>query len=467
MLRIGASGRMLMERTAPRFAGASFDVGWIGACGWLAACLTLIAVYGVLLVSPWSYHFLLQEDGWVENLTAVAILLAGMLLFAAAWTETRRFPRFVLLAGSMVMAFVVGEEISWGQRILGFATPDFMSRNTQGEFNVHNLPGLAALFLNKSLGLFMKLLCLTTAAALFSRKVDLFGVPLPSLPLLLLLLSIPYGKIPAAHFADDEDVRFWFALFSHWRVVVLVLFAAWALFCKRPALVLAAAATLMLCLARFHVIRHNFIPFTGEPFIGEPLIGELREFLAGLFWLCYAGELLHGVRRHNGWSSSAAVTVADERRGAFPLLPAISWLALAGGAGLLALTHFDVRMERPELEAARRAVRFADPDIRAAFNLHLTDGQLTYVKEPCAQTDADDASLFFLHVFPEDLADIPGHRRQYGFDNLDFRFVEHGARIRGSCVAVASLPDYPIVSIRTGQLRGGQQLWNAQLLAAE
>ena len=124
-------------------------------------------------------------------------------------------------------------------------------------------------------------------------------------------------------------------------------------------------------------------------------------------------------------------------------------------------------MERPELEAARRAVRFADPDIRAAFNLHLTDGQLTYFKEPCAQTDADDASLFFLHVFPEDLADIPGHRRQYGFDNLDFRFVEHGARIRGSCVAVASLPDYPIVSIRTGQLRGGQQLWNAQLLAAE
>ena len=124
-------------------------------------------------------------------------------------------------------------------------------------------------------------------------------------------------------------------------------------------------------------------------------------------------------------------------------------------------------MERPELEAALRAVRFADPDIRAAFNLHLTDGQLTYFKEPCAQTDADDASLFFLHVFPKDLADLPGHRRRYGFDNLDFHFVEHGVRIRGSCVAVASLPDYPIVSIRTGQFDEQGQLWNAVLFVAE
>ena len=42
-----------------------------------------------------------------------------------------------------------------------------------------------------------------------------------------------------------------------------------------------------------------------------------------------------------------------------------------------------------------------------------------------------------------------------------------GARIRGSCVAVASLPDYPIASIRTGQFRNEQQLWNARLLMNE
>ena len=443
-----------------RFAGASLEVGWIGSCGWLAACLALLAIYGVFAVSPGNYHILMQEDGWVESSTAAACLLAGALLFAAAWAETRRLPRLVLLAGGLAMAFVAGEEISWGQRILDFPTP-FLSRNTQGEFNIHNLPGPAVLILNRSFSLCMMLLCLTTAAGLFSHKRDLLGVSLPSLPLLLVLLSIPYGTIPSAYSETDSDIRFWFGLVWHWQIAALLLLAAWALFRKRPALALAAASILMLNAARFHLHRHNFIPF----------IGEMREFLAGLFWLCYAGELLHGARRRG----DAPVPLPSKPQGsetqAFPLLPAISWLALAGAAGLLALAHFNVRMERPELEAALQAVRSAAPDIRAEFDLHLADGQLTYFKEPCDWADAD-AGRFFLHIFPEDEADLPGHRKRYGFDNLDFHFVEHGEPIRGSCVAVAPLPDYPIASIRTGQYLAGQydeqgQLWNARLLRAD
>ena len=35
---------------------------------------------------------------------------------------------------------LVGEEISWGQRIFGFATPEGMEeKNIQGEFNLHNM----------------------------------------------------------------------------------------------------------------------------------------------------------------------------------------------------------------------------------------------------------------------------------------------------------------------------------------
>ena len=443
-----------MGQRAPRFAGVRFDVGWIGASGWLAACLTLLAVHGILVVSPWNHSILMQEDGWAENLTAVAYLLAGALLLAAAWAETRRIPCFVFLAGGVAMAFIAGEEISWGQRIWDFPTPDFLAHNEQGEFNVHNLPGPAT-FLEGAYKLFIMLLCLTTAAALFSRKRDLFGVPLPSLPLLLALLSI-FGAAPM--FAHDADLRFWFWLFGRWQTVALLLLAAWALFCKRPALTLAATATLILCLTCLHVRRHNDIILT---------IYETRELLFSLFWLCYAGELLHGARRPAASVvGSAAVKVADERRGASRACPAISWLALAGCAGLLALTHGNVRMERPELEAALRAVRFAAPDIRAEFDLHLADGKLTYFKQPCDQADAD-AGMFFLHIFPKDEADLPGHRKRHGFDNLDFLFFERGARIRGSCVAVASLPDYPIVSIHTGQHDANEHLWNAVLFVTE
>ena len=447
-----------MGQRAPRFAGVCFDVGWIGASGWLAACLTLLALHGILAVSPWNYPILTQEDNWIEILTAVAHLLAGALLLAAAWAETRRAPRFVFLAGCVAMAFIAGEEISWGQHIWDFRTPDFLAHNEQGEFNVHNLPNLAVKFLYYAFNLFIMLLCLTIAAALFSRNRGLFGIPLPSLPLLLMLLStLGFMRIPALSSADEADLLFWFKVFGRWQIVVLLLLAAWALYRKRPALAFAAAATIILCLTCLHVRKHNGIHWN---------VDETREFLLGLFWLCYAGELLHGARAPRSQSDSAAVKVADERRGASRACPAISWLALAGCAGLLALTHGNVRMERPELEAALRAVRFAAPDIRAEFDLHLADGKLTYFKQPCDQADAD-AGKFFLHIFPKDEADLPGHRKRHGFDNLDFLFFERGVRIRGSCVAVASLPDYPIVSIRTGQFDANGHLWDTTLLATE
>ena len=459
--RLEEENKVLMGRTAQRFAGASFDVGWIGAFGWLAVSLILLAMHSLLVVSPWNHYILVQEDGWVENLTAVAYLLAGALLLAAAWAETRRAPRFVFLAGSVAMAFIAGEEISWGQRIWDFPTPDFLARNDHGEFNVHNLPHPVVTFLQSAFSPFMMLLCLTTVAALFKRKASLFGISLPSLPLLLALLAIPYVKVPAASFADDADIQFWFALFRRWKIAALLLLAAWALFCKRPALVLAAAANITLHLTCFHVHRqHNENWLTGKDW-------ETFELLWGLFFLFYAAEILHGVRRRAADSVPLSPkSQASEGGKAFPRLPAISWLVLAGCAGLLALAHGNVRMERPELEAALRAVRFAAPDIRAEFDLHLADGKLTYFKEPCDQADAN-AGRFFLHIFAKDEANLPPRRRRFGFENLDFPFFAQGARIRGSCVAVASLPDYPIASIRTGQFRDEQQFWNARLLMNE
>ena len=49
------------------------------------------------------------------------------------------------------------------------------------------------------------------------------------------------------------------------------------------------------------------------------------------------------------------------------------------------------------------------------------------------------------------MADLPGHRRQYGFDNLDFDFDQHGERFNGERLAKVPLPEYRISEIRTGQ----------------
>ena len=103
-----------------------------------------------------------------------------------------------------------------------------------------------------------------------------------------------------------------------------------------------------------------------------------------------------------------------------------------------------------------------EPLARGAFDIHIADGALVYVKEPCEPADTE--ARFFLHIAPERAGDLPETRRQYGFDNLDFNFFPRGgALFEGRCAARAALPDYAIASIRTGQYRRDGEIWSAEL----
>ena len=102
-----------------------------------------------------------------------------------------------------------------------------------------------------------------------------------------------------------------------------------------------------------------------------------------------------------------------------------------------------------------------EPVARGVFDVHLADGALVYVKEPCEPADTE--ARFFLHIAPERVGDLPAARKPYGFDNLDFAFFPNGALFEGKCAARAALPDFPISSIRTGQYTGGGgAIWSAE-----
>ena len=62
--------------------------------------------------------------------------------------------------------------------------------------------------------------------------------------------------------------------------------------------------------------------------------------------------------------------------------------------------------------------------------------------------------------------DLPKHRQQYGFDNLDFAFRDHRLPI-GKCLAERPLPEYAISEIRTGQDvpvdDGFNNLWKGEI----
>ena len=128
--------------------------------------------------------------------------------------------------------------------------------------------------------------------------------------------------------------------------------------------------------------------------------------------------------------------------------------------------RWQVNLYPPEdpapLRAAYAALSDIPPAARAVFNLYLQDNQLTYLRETCAA--ADTAAGFFLHITPEDVADLPAERQAAGFANQDFIFDRWGGLFDGKCLATVPLPDYPIKAIRTGQHIPGQgELWAAEL----
>lgn len=86
---------------------------------------------------------LVVEDGIIEYLTVLALFMCGFLCFYRA-SILGPFKKNLFIISLIGMGFVfvfgVGEEISWGQRLIGFKTPEFFLKyNTQGEFNFHNL----------------------------------------------------------------------------------------------------------------------------------------------------------------------------------------------------------------------------------------------------------------------------------------------------------------------------------------
>ena len=90
-----------------------------------------------------------SETGLVENLT-VAFLIAAIVCALGCWRLRRRVrwrwfgPAALVVAAGLF--FFAGEEMSWGQHLLGFEPPESIAgRNEQGELNLHNDPTLETL----------------------------------------------------------------------------------------------------------------------------------------------------------------------------------------------------------------------------------------------------------------------------------------------------------------------------------
>ncbi len=150
---------------------------------------------------------MILEDGpfeWGSALLFLAAAFFFMMSFLRSKSKSKYWPQrrawlYILLALFFFVAF--GEEISWGQRIFGLETPDFLKEhNVQEEINIHNLEwifgqsGLASLFSSKRIFIYACLTFLLVIPLLdktekFHHLISNFRIPVGPLFFGILFIS--------------------------------------------------------------------------------------------------------------------------------------------------------------------------------------------------------------------------------------------------------------------------------------
>lgn len=160
----------------------------------LAVYITL--AFPVLGLGKEAVAATIPEDHYFEYIGSISLFIASALFFYGFLTARKvldkswasLIKKLIFLGLALLFFFGAGEEISWGQRIFGFATPEALAEiNKQDELNLHNLSAM------EDSNLF-------TADRLFDVFWFLFGVFIPVAALLSPAFKRLAGRfVPIVH----------------------------------------------------------------------------------------------------------------------------------------------------------------------------------------------------------------------------------------------------------------------------
>lgn len=175
--------------------------------------LIVLAVFYLHRFDPVDYIYLIAEDYYGEYATSASFGLAGALLVALALRGGPGWQRWIRALIGLVALLIAAEELSWGQRIFGLATPEMiLEANMQKELNLHNLG--AAWEVNKRLhwiAAYLILAWLAFGAALsiwaptLKHRLSRIGMPFIPLGLAPLFLLSPLFVL-SWHLVKGDEV---------------------------------------------------------------------------------------------------------------------------------------------------------------------------------------------------------------------------------------------------------------------
>lgn len=106
--------------------------------------LMLLVQYVTRFMDPDFYRTWIEPELGLVELATPALLVPAILCGIAATRRWQRYPAVWLgpwmLALTLGCIYFAGEELSWGQQLVHWDTPDLFRRlNDQGETNLHNM----------------------------------------------------------------------------------------------------------------------------------------------------------------------------------------------------------------------------------------------------------------------------------------------------------------------------------------
>lgn len=115
---------------------------------YIVLALYITLAFPVLALGNKVIAAMLPEDHYFEDVGAISLFVTSLLFFYGFWVARKSLDKgwaslikqLVYLGLALLFFFGAGEEISWGQRIFGFQTPQSLSQvNKQDELNLHDL----------------------------------------------------------------------------------------------------------------------------------------------------------------------------------------------------------------------------------------------------------------------------------------------------------------------------------------
>jgi capsular polysaccharide biosynthesis protein len=154
---LGLLGLALMSRTGQGLSLARVRTSWMhlreDAAAWdispriVRALFLLPVVGGALVVASRAdksvFVAIADEDGLLEWLQFIGFAAASVFALGCArrlQNDGRRWLALAYLLFALGCFFTAGEEVSWGQRIIGYGTPESLEQvNEQEEVTIHNI----------------------------------------------------------------------------------------------------------------------------------------------------------------------------------------------------------------------------------------------------------------------------------------------------------------------------------------